>query len=82
MNNLNQAITNKKERVHLLNVNNRLEHIFITIINNTDIFQNSENKIFGLMIFNLCQDSLTAIRIGNYNLVNHYKNRIKGIQIN
>lgn len=79
MNNLEQAINNKKERIRLLKTNDRLEHIFLTIINNTKIFQNSENKILGLMIFNLCQDSLTAIRIGNYNLVNHYKKRIENI---
>ena len=79
MNNLQQAIIGKKERIRLSKTNDRVEHIFLSIINNTDIFKNAENKILGLMIFNLCQDSLTAIRIGNYNLVNHYKNRIKSI---
>lgn len=79
MNNLEQAIINKKERIRLSKINDRLEHIFLTIINNTNIFKSSENKILGLMIFNLCQDSLTAIRIGNYNLVTHYKYRIESI---
>src|SRR5690606_4917205 len=76
MNNLEQAIINKKERIRLLKNNNRNNHIFLTIINNTNIFNNSESRILGLMIFNLCQYSLTAIRIGNYNLVTHYKKRI------
>lgn len=79
MNILEEAITYKKERIRLSKTNDGIEHIFLTIINNKEIFKNSESRILALMIFNLCQDSLTAIRIGNYNLVTHYKYRIESI---
>lgn len=77
MEELIKSIKRKKEKIKFKDSSNRIEHVFLTIINNESIFKRPESRILGLMIFNLCQDSLTATQIGNYNLVNHYKNRIE-----
>jgi len=74
---LTNIIENKSLRnIELKEHFNRFDHIFFSIINSKDIFMNDEERILGLMIFNSCQDSINAIRIGNLNLYNHYLDKI------
>jgi hypothetical protein len=67
---------NKEKIDHNAISDGKYSHLFLSIVNDNNIFHSIEEKILGLMIFTFCQNALFAKKVENLKLIDYYRNRV------